>query len=53
MSGEGALNTLERLCTAPMDNPIGTSKYSLMLNESGGIEADITGDLFLLCHAIK
>ena len=25
-----------------MDNPVGTSKYSLILNESGGIEADIT-----------
>ena len=50
MSGEGALKTLEWLCTAPMDNPIGTSKYSLMLNESGGIEADITGDSFLLCQ---
>jgi glycine cleavage system aminomethyltransferase T len=50
VSGEGALNTLEWLCTAPMDNPIGTSKYSLMLNESGGIEADITGDSFLLCQ---
>ena len=42
VSGEGALNALEWLCTAPMDNPIGTSKYTLMLNESGGIEADLT-----------
>ena len=26
----------------PMDNPIGCCTYSLMLNEAGGIEADIT-----------
>lgn len=25
-----------------MDNPVGTCKYSLMLNEAGGIEADVT-----------
>ena len=25
-----------------MDNPIGSCTYSLMLNEAGGIEADIT-----------
>ena len=36
------MKALELLCTAPMDNPIGSCTYSLMLNEAGGIEADIT-----------
>ena len=36
------MKALKLLCTAPMDNPIGSCTYSLMLNEAGGIEADIT-----------
>ena len=42
VEGEQALEALQWLCTAPMDNSIGSSKYTLMLNDSGGIEADIT-----------
>ena len=62
ISGKDSLRALESLCTAPMDNLVGTSKYrqvrntlnqiitqllcrhhfSLILNESGGIEADLT-----------
>ena len=42
IEGPEALKALEWLCTAPMDNPIGSCTYSLMLNEAGGIEADIT-----------
>ena len=36
------MKALELLCTASMNNPIGSCTYSLMLNEAGGIEADIT-----------
>jgi glycine cleavage system aminomethyltransferase T/glycine/D-amino acid oxidase-like deaminating enzyme len=40
--GTGALAFLERLCANRIDRPIGTVVYTQLLNERGGIEADLS-----------
>ncbi len=42
ISGVKAHKELQRLCTANIKDEIGKSTYTQMLNESGGIEADLT-----------
>jgi glycine cleavage system aminomethyltransferase T/glycine/D-amino acid oxidase-like deaminating enzyme len=42
VQGQEALELLQRLCTANIDVPGGTAVYTLMLNDRGGIEADVT-----------
>ena len=42
IKGELAHNELQRLCTANIKNELGRSTYTQMLNEAGGIEADLT-----------
>ena len=41
VSGSDALRVLEYLCSAKIDRPVGTCIYSLMLNNQGGVEADL------------
>ncbi|GAA1505224.1 FAD-dependent oxidoreductase [Sphaerisporangium rubeum] len=36
------LATLQHLCAADLDRPVGTIVYTQMLNDRGGIEADVT-----------
>ena len=40
--GPGALAFLERLCANRVDRPIGTLVYTQLLNQRGGIEADLS-----------
>ena len=40
--GPGALAFLERLCANRIDRPIGTVVYTQLLNQRGGIEADLS-----------
>jgi 4-methylaminobutanoate oxidase (formaldehyde-forming) len=40
--GPGTLATLQHLCAADMDKPIGSVIYTQLCNERGGIEADVT-----------
>jgi 4-methylaminobutanoate oxidase (formaldehyde-forming) len=40
--GPGALELLERLCANRIDRPVGTVVYTQLLNERGGIEADLS-----------
>ncbi|MDA7442744.1 FAD-dependent oxidoreductase [Candidatus Pelagibacter ubique] len=42
IKGEQAHRELQRICTANIKNEIGRSTYTQMLNEAGGIEADLT-----------
>ena len=42
ISGPDALSCLEQICTDRIDRPIGRACYSLMLNDDGGIESDLT-----------
>ena len=42
IKGKTAHNELQRICTANIKNEFGSSTYTQMLNEAGGIEADIT-----------
>jgi len=42
VEGRDAEDFLQRLCTNDMAMPIGGVTYSLMLNERGGIESDVT-----------
>ena len=42
VEGGGALNFLQRVCTNDIDMPVGRVIYTLMLNERGGIESDLT-----------
>ncbi|MDC0945129.1 FAD-dependent oxidoreductase [Candidatus Pelagibacter sp.] len=42
IKGEKAHEELQRLCTANIKNEIGKCTYTHMLNEAGGIEADLT-----------
>lgn len=42
VSGPDALAILNHLATAQMDVPVGRAVYTLMLNDKGGIEADVT-----------
>ena len=53
VAGPGALALLERLCANRVDRPVGTVVYTQLLNEAGGIEADLSvlhraDDRFLL-----
>jgi glycine cleavage system aminomethyltransferase T/glycine/D-amino acid oxidase-like deaminating enzyme len=42
LAGPDALATLERVCANRIDRPVGSVIYTQMLNERGGIEADVT-----------
>jgi len=42
IKGEKAHSELQKICTANIKNVVGRSTYTQMLNEAGGIEADIT-----------
>ena len=42
IKGEQAHSELQRICSANIKNEIGRSTYTQMLNEAGGIEADLT-----------
>ncbi|MEM7195241.1 MAG: FAD-dependent oxidoreductase [Pseudomonadota bacterium] len=42
ISGSGSLQSLQNLCCNAIDIPIGRVVYTLMLNESGGIETEGT-----------
>lgn len=42
IAGGGALALLQQLCANRMDRPVGRATYSQMLNDRGGIEADVT-----------
>ncbi len=42
ISGAGACAFLQRLCCNDMDRPTGAVIYTQMLNQRGGIEADVT-----------
>ena len=42
LNGSGCLDALQFLCAADMDIAPGQSRYTVMLNERGGIEADVT-----------
>ena len=42
ISGPGVASALQRLCCNDMERPPGTVIYTQMLNERGGIEADVT-----------
>jgi dimethylglycine oxidase len=42
VSGPGALQALERVSCSKIDRPVGRVGYSLLLNEHGGIESDVT-----------
>ena len=42
IKGEQAHSELQRICTANIKNEIGRATYTQMLNESGGIETDLT-----------
>lgn len=42
MEGRDALSVLQKVCGNDIDAPIGKVVYTQMLNERGGIEADIT-----------
>ncbi len=42
LRGPDVLPALERVCANRIDRPVGTVVYTQMLNERGGIEADVT-----------
>ena len=42
VKGSGALKFLQRITDNQMDQPIGSTTYTQMLNERGGIECDLT-----------
>jgi 4-methylaminobutanoate oxidase (formaldehyde-forming) len=42
VSGAGALGLLERVCDNRIDRPVGSVVYTQLLNERGGIIADLT-----------
>ena len=42
VSGKDSLQALEYLCANKIDRPIGSTIYTQMLNEDGGIECDLT-----------
>ncbi len=42
LKGEKAHSELQKICTANIKNEIGKTTYTQMLNEDGGIEADLT-----------
>ena len=58
VEGGGALNFLQRVCTNDIDMPVGRVIYTLMLNERGGIESDVTvarhgADSFMIMSSIS
>ncbi|WP_299881500.1 FAD-dependent oxidoreductase [uncultured Sulfitobacter sp.] len=58
VEGPDALNFLQRICTNDIDVPVGRVVYSLMLNERGGIESDVTvarhgADSFMVMSSIS
>jgi len=42
LKGEKAHSEIQRICTANIKNIVGKTTYTQMLNEDGGIEADLT-----------
>jgi len=42
VTGEGALSFLQTLAISDLDKPVGSLTYTQFLNESGGIESDVT-----------
>ena len=42
VEGRDAVEFLQRVCTNDIDMPVGRVAYTLMLNERGGIESDVT-----------
>ena len=42
VSGPGALGFLQRMAVAQMDVPVGRVVYTSLLNEAGGVKADLT-----------
>lgn len=42
VTGSDALACLDHICTNRIDRPVGHACYTLMLNERGGIESDLT-----------
>ncbi len=50
ISGDDALQGMQFLCAGDMDMRQGRSKYTVMLNERGGIEADVTVARFAADH---
>ncbi len=42
VKGRDAVVVLQRLCTADVDRPVGSIVYTQLLNDHGGIEADLT-----------
>lgn len=42
VAGPDALDVVQTFCTADLDRPVGKVQYTLMLNQSGGIELDGT-----------
>jgi sarcosine dehydrogenase len=42
LNGTGALAAIDRLAAARMDKPIGSTVYTQLCNERGGIECDLT-----------
>ncbi len=42
IAGPGALAAMNRICANEIDKPIGSAVYTQLLNDRGGIEADLT-----------
>jgi 4-methylaminobutanoate oxidase (formaldehyde-forming) len=42
VSGPGALAAMNRICANDIDKPVGSAVYTQLLNDRGGIEADLT-----------
>lgn len=40
--GKGSLEALQKLCVSNLDKPVGTTVYTQLCNERGGIESDLT-----------
>lgn len=58
VEGRDAEHFLQRVCTNDMALPVGRVAYSLMLNERGGIESDVTvarhgDDVFMVMSSIS
>ena len=58
VEGSDALIFLQRLCSNDIDIPLGGVAYTLMLNERGGIESDVTvarhgADSFMVMSSIS
>jgi 4-methylaminobutanoate oxidase (formaldehyde-forming) len=58
VEGPDALAVLQRACTADIDMDVGRVAYTLMLNDRGGVESDVTvarygADSFMVMSAIS